>query len=135
MSLITLTFGSGSQKRYYEENEFQRPVDMDFKQGDKGKVLVSKVQKFIGTDDLCVLGSLVSGMVAVSMTTFVGEKCAEVTEVESKYGFDKLLRKGTNVTLMLRGASKEDVQANDTLEFNAQFKEKKGPKKGKLIIC
>ena len=89
----------------------------------------------MGTDDLCVLGNLISGMVAVSMTTFVGEKCAEVTEVESKYGFDKLQRKGTNVTLMLKGASKEDVHANDTLEFNARFKEKTCPKKGKLIIC
>jgi len=132
MSLVALTFGENNSAgaEHVEISTANGRYLSDTKTN--GIMHVSKVEKFVGTDELCVLGELISGMICEHMLATETGSGAEIIEVSSKYG-KAVGRPGTKLLLMVRGFSKDEVQVNSELEF---VKKPEAPRpKGRLIIC
>ena len=132
MSLVTLTFGENNSagSEHVEIVTANARFLSDAKQ--TGVMKVSKIDKFGGTDELCVLGELVSGMICEHMLANGMEVPAEIMEVSSKYG-KAVARPGTKLLVMVKGLSRENVRVDSQIEF---VKKPEAPKpKGRLIIC
>ena len=138
MGLISLTFGNDYkyQKPYSSHISIKRPQD-SFISGQKcGYLKIKKVEKFLGTEEVCVIGKLVSGIILPEMETELetGIK-AEVKEVESKYGSQIVAKPGTSLLLMIKGAQFSHFNVEEVLEFHLKEEQARKKKKGKLIIC
>lgn len=139
MSLITLTFRNGPVSEYqyglkghnFSEDSF--PFNGD--SSANAHIKVVKVVQFVGTDELCVMGELTQGSISTQMCAMLGNKKAEVKELESKYGKRAISRKGTRLTLMLSGVNESDLSSVEEIEFIAPIVEEKPKATGKLIIC
>jgi len=131
MSLITLTFGNkpylganaelvSSQAAYVDET-------IDF-----GVIEVQKVEKFLGTDEICVIGKLKEGIIELNM--LAENNAGKIVEINSKYGGKIVAKPGANILLMLQNCKLSDLQGKQILTFKKPT-ENKEKKKGKFIIC
>jgi len=119
MSLVTLTFGGRST----EEAEHIG----------KGRVRVSRTEKFFGTPEVCIMGRLVEGAVSKNMALSGKENCF-IKSVESNYGEGACTREGSQIVLMVSGIMKSDVNSGDELIFEKMQQAIERPK-GRVIIA
>ena len=133
VSLTSLTFG---EKCKYANGMIEVCTPQDkYLENDcgKGVIKVKKVEQFVGTEELCVIGELVSGSVALNMQANLQGQNAVVKEIESKYGGQKVAVQGARILVMLENAPKNCIKAEDALEFTAP--ERKKAKPGAFIIA
>ena len=119
MSLTTLTFNSANSAT----NE----------RAGKGKVMVIKTEKFVGSEEVCVIGRLVEGAVFKKMSVSGRDGC-QVVSVESKYGDGLCEKQGAQVVLMVSGINKDDYIAGSELAFERMVQEK-AKQMGRVIIA
>ena len=119
MSLTTLTFNSATS--------------MTTDRAGRGKVKVIKTEKFVGSDDVCVIGKLMEGAVFNKMT-MPGKSGTLIVSVESKYGDGHCTKEGAQVVLMVSGIRKEDCPSDSELVFERIALEQARPK-GRIIIA
>jgi len=119
MSLVTLTFGS--------------TLGAEAAAIGKGKVRVLKTEKFVGSDEVCVIGKLVEGAITKRMKVS-GKDSAQVMSVESKYGDGHCTHPGAQVVLMVAGVDKSEFGLGTEILFEKAFEEQAKPK-GRVIIA
>lgn len=117
MSLTTLTFGGASSVEGVG----------------RGKVRVLKTEKFVGSEEVCVIGKLVEGGIIKKMKVS-GRDAAQVVSVESKYGDGFCTRPGAQVVLMVSGIDKSEYACGTEICFEKTLEEQAKPK-GRVIIA
>jgi hypothetical protein len=122
MSLITLTFNSNSSR------------SSGSSKAEKGKIKIIKTEQFYGTEEVCLIGKLVDGAIASEMQIPGTEN--KIVSVESNYGAGFCQKIGAQVVLMVAGATKEDYQSGQEVEFEkVQTIAAIEKPRGKLIIA
>jgi hypothetical protein len=127
MSLITLTFGSGSKKNINNnsnnENESGLSVSTPesrlkqkiLKGVSTGTVIVRKACRFYSRDEVFILGEVTEGLVSDDMKLFAGEKELRVIDIESKYG--RAAKPGMTVGITVTGIDDDELPQGSTLCF------------------
>ena len=118
MSLTTLTFGGTNSVEGVG----------------RGRVRVLKTEKFVGSEEVCVIGKLVEGGVIKKMK-ITGKDAAQVMSVESKYGDGFCTKPGAQVVLMVSGIDKSEFACGTEICFEKGFTEDTARPKGRVIIA
>ncbi len=118
MSLTTLTFSNSARTNGTSS----------------ARILVLKTDQFFGTEECCIIGKLVDGIVSEEMQISGTEK--KIVSLESHYGDRSCSKKGGQVVLMVSGARKEDYDYGQEITFEKTIAEAVPVKpRGRLIIA
>ena len=120
MGLVSLTFGEGRNNFSIKPHiEVIRPEDViEYDATAEPTFEVVKVSTFYGSDEVYLVGKVVSGKIEPKMKGRVGEKTFMVEEINSKYPKCTYAKQGMTVGMSTAGLRKEEVQTGSVIAFS-----------------
>jgi hypothetical protein len=117
MSLAALTFGAGKQSFsvptmmhvFYPKDSIKIDPNVE------NKIQVLKVSTFYNTNDIYIIGQVISGVVKDNMSFCVNGKKICVPEIDSK--LKGVAKQGMNLGFSLQGITAEEIAKGTVLDI------------------
>ncbi|MBU2476759.1 hypothetical protein KKG83_04775 [Candidatus Micrarchaeota archaeon] len=119
MSLTALTFGK--KKNSFSASaviQITRPSDLIVSHSnEENSAKVIKSCFFFQQNEPYILANVVSGVVSEKMYGVIDGKKFEIVELESKYGYEGIAKKGMTIGLIVKGLEREIIESGTTILF------------------